>query len=95
MKNYQEIYRAAVEAYKGAVDGWEGEKAAAEIFNKLTKKELKELNDQLRLTLLYNHETKAKWIRDMAFFGIQWDLDRKAIAEIMAEVRKERKSLGY
>ena len=45
-KNYKEVYQAAIKGYKE-----NKQEGAASLLNKLTKKELLEMNEQLNITL--------------------------------------------
>ena len=77
MKNYREIYNNAILGYKA-----DKEEGAYNILSKLSKTELLELNNQLKITILKTSDTKNNIINNIIFFGIKWDIESEAIRTV-------------
>ena len=81
MKKYQGIYDQLVEVYKaGDAHG----DIAHDILNKLSKKELKEMNEEFKMVTLFDHQSKKTWVENMYFFGIRWESEMKTVGEVAA-----------
>lgn len=76
-KNYKEVYQAAIKGYKE-----NKQEGAASLLNKLTKKELLEMNEQLNITVINKSATKDKIIDNIIFFGIRSDIDSEALRTV-------------
>lgn len=95
MKNYQEIFDLAFEVY-GNGEYWKDSfEASYQVLNKLTKKELLEMNDQLDLTCLSSSYSKSKCIDTIVEMAIQWHYDAEALGRICLEVRSEYNSIMF
>ena len=87
-KNYREIFNQAKEAYlkaceEGVISDYE--EPAREVFRKLTKKELREMNEEFGLTILFSHETKEKGIESLVLFGMRLPYEIDLMDEVLDE----------
>ena len=91
-KNYWEVFSEAKEAYlkaceEGIINNYE--EPARKVLRNLTKEELREMNEELELTLLFSHETKEKWIESMVLFGIRLPHEIDIIDEVLDDYYKK------
>ena len=95
MKNYQEIFDLAFKLYGEGKEWKDSFEASYQVLNKLTKKELLEMNDQLDLTCLSSSYSKSKCIDTIVEMAIQWHYDAAALERICSEVRSEYNSIMF
>lgn len=74
---YKSIYNRAYEVYSSS-----NEEQTKEILNKLTKSQLLDLNKELDIINLNKNDTKSQIIKDLIFYGIKWEKDRRAIQTV-------------
>lgn len=95
MKNYQEIFDLAFKSYGEGKEWKDSFEASYQVLNKLTKKELLEMNDQLDLTCLSSSYSKSKCIDTIVEMASQWHYDAAALERICSEVRSEYNSIMF
>ena len=94
MKNYKEIFDMAFKVYEEA-EGWiQSEEAAYQVLNQLNKQELLEMNEELDITCLKSNFSKKKCIDTIIEMGIQFELDKVALAKVCDEFRIECRELN-
>lgn len=94
MKNYKEIFDMAFKSYEEA-EGWtQSEKSAYQVLNQLSKQELLEMNEELDITCLKSNFSKKKCIDTIIEIGIQFELDKVALAKVCDEFRRECRELN-
>ena len=74
---YESIYNRAYEVYSS-----DNEEETKSILNSLTKSQLIEMNKELDIVLINKNDSKEQIIKDIMFFGIRWDKDRRAIQTV-------------
>ena len=74
---YKSIYNRAYEVYSS-----DNEEETKSILNSLTKSQLLDLNKELDIINLNKNDSKEQIIKDLIFFGIKWDRDRRAIQTV-------------
>lgn len=74
---YESIYNRAYEVYSS-----DNEEETKSILNSLTKSQLLDLNKELDIVLINKNDSKEQIIKDIMFFGIRWDKDRRAIQTV-------------
>ena len=74
---YKSIYNRAYEVYSS-----DNEEETKCILNSLTKSQLIEMNKELDIINLNKNDTKSQIIKDLIFYGIKWEKDRRAIQTV-------------
>lgn len=92
MINYKEFYNQCMEVYRQ-----EGEDAAKARLSALKKSQLVELAQAIRFgDCVKMYQNKEEILKTLTIHCLRWDRDREILAEVMQEVRRERKEiLGY
>lgn len=92
MMDYTVFYNECMEVYRQ-----KGEDAAKARLSTLNKSQLVELAQAIKFgNCVKLYHTKEEILNTLTIHCLGWDIDREILAEIMQDVRRERKELlGY